>query len=130
VSNNDERLLALMEELVVWTRFATRAAILAAWESILADDRHLLAYELSDGSRNQQQVADATGLSQPTISILWARWRRLGIARVQGKVVAHLARPSDLGMERAMRLSAPPAKGRRPDATTTSEASLKDPASG
>ena len=105
MSAEDERIISLLEELVVWTRFAARPAMLAAWNTILTDDRHLRAYELSDGSRNQIQLAQATGLSQPTISGLWARWRRLGIARLQGKTVVHLARPSDFGLERAMKLA-------------------------
>jgi|SRR5712691_107690 len=107
----DERVALLLEELVAWTKFAARPAILTAWETILGDDRHLLAYELSDGSRNQSQVAEASKLSQPTVSGLWARWRRLGIARAQGKTVVHLARPSDLGMERAIRLAVSTPKG-------------------
>ncbi|SRR6266566_3351069 len=105
MSVEDERIISLLEDLVVWTRFAARPAILAAWNTILTDDRHLRAYELSDGSRNQVQLAQATGLSQPTISGLWGRWRRLGIARLQGKTVVHLARPSDFGLERAMKLA-------------------------
>jgi hypothetical protein len=111
MSSNDERVASLLEELVAWTKFATRPAILTAWETILGDDRHLLAYELSDGSRTQLQVAEAAKLSQPTVSGLWARWRRLGIARAQGKTVVHLARPSDLGMERAIRLAASTSRG-------------------
>lgn len=103
MSLENDRAITLLEELLVWTKFTARPAILAAWEAILSDDRHLLAYELSDGSRTQAQVAEATGLSQPTISNLWAKWRRLGIARAQGKTVIHLARPSDFGMDRAMR---------------------------
>jgi hypothetical protein len=111
VTSADERVVLLLEELVAWTKFAARPAILSTWESILADDRHLLAYELSDGSRNQSQVAEAAKLSQPTVSGLWARWRRLGIARAQGKTVVHLARPSDMGMERAIRLAMSASRG-------------------
>jgi hypothetical protein len=129
VSLEEERIISLLEELVVWTRFAARPAILAAWNTILTDDRHLRAYELSDGSRNQIQLAQATGLSQPTISGLWARWRRLGIARVQGKTVVHLARPSDFGLERAMKL--PTSAGTpRTNGGSGSESGLETPEDG
>jgi hypothetical protein len=129
MSLEEERIISLLEELVVWTRFAARPAILAAWNTILTDDRHLRAYELSDGSRNQVQLAQATGLSQPTISGLWARWRRLGIARVQGKTVVHLARPSDLGLERAMKL--PTSAGTpRTNGGSGSESGLETPEDG
>lgn len=101
-----QREVELLEELVVWARFANRKSILDAWDSILSDDRHLLAYELSDGSRTQQQIAKAARLSQPAVSNLWAKWRKLGIARAVDKSVCHIARPSDFGMERAIQLRA------------------------
>lgn len=107
----DEHIVELLEELVAWTRFSSRSTLLDIWDSVLKDDRHLLAYELSDGTRSQKEVGDAVGISQPTVSGLWQRWRRLGIARVSGPRVAHIARPSDMGMERAQRLMAS-AKGK------------------
>jgi hypothetical protein len=100
----DARTVELLEELVAWTRFGARAALLELWETVLKDDKHLLAYELSDGTRSQKEVGDAAGLSQPTVSTLWQRWRRLGIVRPSGNRVAHLAKPSDMGMERAQQL--------------------------
>ena len=104
--SQDERAIELLEELVAWTRFSSRSALSELWESVLRDDRHLLAYELSDGSRSQKDVGEAVGLSQPAVSGLWQRWRRLGIVRASGARVAHLARPSDMGMERAQKLIA------------------------
>lgn len=107
----DEHIVELLEELVAWTRFKSRTTLLDIWDSVLKDDRHLLAYELSDGTRSQKEVGDAAAISQPTVSGLWQRWRRLGIVRVSGTRVAHIARPSDMGMERAQRLIAS-AKGK------------------
>lgn len=108
--NDDTEIKELLAQMVMWTQFANRRAILETWDSVLSDDLHLLAYELSDGSRTQTQVANESGLSQPTLSGLWTKWKRLGIARNQGSVVVHLARPSDFGVERAMRLITPKAK--------------------
>jgi hypothetical protein len=102
----DERVIELLEELVAWTRFGSRYALLELWESALKDDKHLLAYELTDGTRGQKDVGDAAGLSQPTVSLLWQRWRKLGIVRATGSRIAHLARPSEMGMERAQTLIA------------------------
>jgi hypothetical protein len=101
----DDRVVELLEELVAWTRFSSRTALLDIWESVLRDEKHLLAYELSDG-RSQKEVGDVAGLSQPTVSGLWQRWRKLGIVRASGSRVTHLARPSDMGMERAQKLIA------------------------
>lgn len=97
--NGDDRLVELMEELVAWTKFAHQEMLIAVWRKVLADEKHLVAYELTDGTRTQRDVADASGLSQPTISALWQKWRRTGLAReLPGGKVRHLARPSDFGV--------------------------------
>jgi hypothetical protein len=98
--------IALLEELVAWARFSNRASLLETWDTVLADDRHVVAYELSDGTRTQKEVGDAAELSQPTVSILWTKWRKLGIVRVRGNRVEHIARPTDMGYERAAKLMA------------------------
>jgi hypothetical protein len=107
--NNEERVIALLEELVAWTRFTARKELVPFLRETLSDPRHFSAFELSDGNRTQQQVAEAVGLGQPAVSGLWAKWRRQGIARVlaNGRT-AHIIRPSDYGLE-------PPRTG---DATT------------
>jgi hypothetical protein len=95
----DDRIEELLEELVAWARFANREAIVATWGRVLDDEKHLRAFELTDGTRTQGQVATGSGLSQPTVSGLWQKWRRLGLARVDPNGnVRHLARPTDLGV--------------------------------
>ncbi len=97
--NSQDPVAELLEELVAWTRFANQDAITATWKKVLADEKHLLAYELTDGTRTQQQVAEGCGLTQPSVSVLWQRWRRLGLVReTANKKLRHLARPSDLGL--------------------------------
>lgn len=93
-----EREVELLEELVAWSRFANREALVRTWDTVLAEQRHLVAYELSDGTRTQKEVGEQSGLSQPSISGLWQKWRRLGIAREQEGRTVHIARPSDLGV--------------------------------
>ena len=89
-----------LEELLAWTKFAYRGQLLEELHRVLADPKHLAAYEASDGSRTQVEVANTAKVSQPTVSGLWNKWRRLGLIRdVDGKAV-HLVRPSDLGLER------------------------------
>jgi len=106
LTEGEERVVGLLEELVTWTRFANRKAFIDSIDAELKDDKQLLAFELTDG-RSQKQVGDAAGLSQPTISGLWRRWRRLGIVReIPGGRVRHIARPTNMGMERAERLIA------------------------
>ncbi len=95
----EDRMVTLLEELVAWTRFANREALVRLWREVLVDPRHLVAYELSDGTRSQKEVGDNSRLSQPTISALWQKWRRLGIVTDHKGRAAHLARPSDLGVD-------------------------------
>jgi hypothetical protein len=89
----------LLRELVAWTRFANRAALVDALRETMADPRHLRAFEATDGTKSQDEVAAFAGASQATVSGLWARWRRLGLADVTGGRAKHLVRPSDLGIE-------------------------------
>src|SRR5688500_15724877 len=96
---NEDQVIVLLEELVAWTRFSARDALEATLRKTLSDPKHLKAYDLSDGSRSQTEIADASGLSQPTVSLLWQKWRRLGIVRDHEGRARHLVKPSDLGVD-------------------------------
>lgn len=89
----------LLREILAWTRFANRAAFVSTLNQVLADPRHLIAYELSDGTRGQTTIANESRLSQPTISTLWSKWRRLGLVMDEGGRARHLIRPSDVGID-------------------------------
>jgi hypothetical protein len=97
--NNDERIITLLEDLVAWQRLAARENLLPFLKQTLSDPKHLKAFELSDGTKTQQQVADGAGISQPSVSQLWGRWRRLGIAREKNGKTAHIVSPSDYGLD-------------------------------
>lgn len=103
MTSDTERLAALLEELIAWTRFANRDALVRTLDEVLADDRHLRAFELTDGTRTQSEVAGAAGLSQSSVSGLWQRWRRLGLARERDGRAVHLVDPADIGMDRAVK---------------------------
>lgn len=98
MTNSDDHLVELIEELLVWTRLLARNSVVVLLTEVLNDQRHLLAYEATDGTKTQKEVGEASGLSQATISGLWQKWRRLGIARDVPGGVRHLLRPSDLGL--------------------------------
>jgi hypothetical protein len=99
VVTGSDRAIELLEELVIWTRFTSREPFISALRSIVKDPKHWIAYEATDGVRSQSEVATFAGLSQPAISVLWARWRALGMVVDRGKRPMHLASPSDLGLE-------------------------------
>lgn len=96
-SENTERLL---EELLVWTKFGQRSAFKTALASLLVDRAAYEAYEASDGSRTQAEVAALAGVTQPTVSRNWAKWSRLGVVRIVDGRAQHLQSPSDLGIPR------------------------------
>jgi CRP-like cAMP-binding protein len=89
----------ILEELLAWTKFANNRVLADVLRRSLTDKGAYLTYELSDGTRTQAVVAKQAGVSQPTVSRMYAKWRRLGLVReVDGRDV-HLSRPSDLGVE-------------------------------
>lgn len=96
--DTNERILEVLAELLVWTKFATLDRLISTLRAVLVDSRHAKAYELTDGNRSQVDVAKGSGLSQPAVSGLWAKWRRLGIVQDRGGRPKHLVRPSDFGL--------------------------------
>jgi hypothetical protein len=68
-------------------------------KQVLVDPKHLKAYDLTDGTRTQQQVATGAGISQPMVSGLWGKWRRLGIVLDKNGKTVHIVKPSDYGLE-------------------------------
>jgi len=98
MASDDADIRDLLIELVAWTRFANLDRLTKALEGILRDPKHLAAYEATDGSRSQTQVAQVSGLSQPSVSALWGRWRRLALVVETDGRPRHLIRPSDLGI--------------------------------
>jgi hypothetical protein len=96
---SDDASYQLLDELVAWTRFANRGAYIDTIRETMKDPRHLRAFEATDGSRTQTEVGTFAGLSQPAVSGLWGRWRRLGLISDAAARPRHLARPSDLGIE-------------------------------
>jgi hypothetical protein len=96
---SDDAIVSLLEELVNWTRFAHRDALVKTLRDVLADPRHFNAYAKSDGTRGQAEIGQSCDLSQATVSRLWTKWRRLGIAREIGGRTRHLIDPEDLGLE-------------------------------
>jgi len=76
---NDERVLQKLEEIAQWLKLQNRSLVKALLEEVLDSDRDKLIYHLSDGERSSTDIAREVGVSQPTVSNLWRRWRRLGI---------------------------------------------------
>lgn len=95
---SSDRIEELLEELVNWTKFANRQALIDVLTDLLVDPKHLAVYEASDGQATQNQVASTSGVAQGTVSNLWAKWRRIGVVGDVDGRARHLAKPSDLGL--------------------------------
>jgi CRP-like cAMP-binding protein len=92
-------LVDVLEELLAWTKFANNRSLADILRRALNDRAAFTIYDLSDGTRTQAEVAKEAGVSQPTVSRMYGKWRRLGLVReVDGRDL-HLSRPSDLGLD-------------------------------
>jgi len=82
-ANGTERILA---EILRWIRPAAYPHV----ESLIKkefyrtdgtlDLARAVTYSLTDGKIKAMDIAKRAGISQPTVSRLWARWRQLGLA--------------------------------------------------
>ncbi len=99
MDTTNERLIALLEDLVALTRFMAREGLERTLRLVLRDEKHKVAFELSDGTKTQSQVAASVGLSQPAVSELWKKWRRLGLLQERGGRVTRLVSLVDLGWD-------------------------------
>lgn len=105
---NDEENLALLSELVLWTRFLAREPLQSALRDTLQDRRHQWAYELTDGNRTQAEIAKVVGLDQTTVSDLWTKWRRLGLLDDRSRRPRKLISLTDLGWDIAVKTGRSP----------------------
>lgn len=75
-----DKMIQLLEEILIWTRLQGVRNAKAVLEETLNDDKLKLAYHLSDG-RSSAEVANACGVSGMTITNWWRRWFTMGIAQ-------------------------------------------------
>jgi hypothetical protein len=97
-----DRVTALLEELVTWTRLMARGHVEQTLQVMLKERKHRAVYELTDGERTQTQIAAMVGIDQSTVSDLWSRWRRMGLLQETPKRPKQLIRLSDLGWDSSL----------------------------
>lgn len=69
-----------LEELLKWTRIATKQQIRPLISKNLETDMETAIYELSDGSRSTRDIAQILGkVSHVTVSRYWKKWAHLSI---------------------------------------------------
>lgn len=77
--NDDDRIVALLEELVKWTKVTSIPRVKELLLEILESPEEKVAYQSSDG-RASKEVAKETNVSYATVTLWWKRWIKAGIA--------------------------------------------------
>lgn len=92
--------VALLRELVAWTKLQSRDRLTRALDEVLTTGNDLRIYELTDGSLTGAQVARKVGVSKSAVSQKWKLWRQAGllIDREGAKGPRHLASLESLGL--------------------------------
>lgn len=70
-------LARLLRELIVWTKVQSAPRVKELLQQMSSQER--LAYELSDGTKTQVEIAKQVGVTQATISNWWKKWAALGL---------------------------------------------------
>jgi len=79
----DDQVLATLRELLKWTKVQALPSVKTALQSALPKAEHRKVYQALDGTRTQQQIANHTGISQPTVSRMIRVWLRAGFVEEQ-----------------------------------------------
>jgi len=78
--NSLKNIESKLEELLKWTRIATKQQIRPFISKNLETDMETAIYELSDGSRSTRDIAQILGkVSHVTVSRYWKKWANLSI---------------------------------------------------
>jgi hypothetical protein len=79
VTENQNEIVTLLEELVRWTRFQGVRQAKEVLEKVLEGSSQRLIYHLSDG-RSSEEIGKAAGVSSQTVRNYWRSWYTSGIA--------------------------------------------------
>jgi hypothetical protein len=76
----EDKIIALLEELVKWTKVTSFPHVKNLLLEILGSPEEKIAYQSSDGERSSRDVAEIANVSQFTIAKWWKIWIKAGIA--------------------------------------------------
>lgn len=72
-------MLGKLDEISLWLRFSCRNALKETVRFTLRDDRDRIIYEMTDGNNSTTEISKKANCSQPTVSNIWNRWKKIGI---------------------------------------------------
>lgn len=96
VTENENEVVALLEELVRWARFQGIQQAKQVLQERLEGETQKLVYHLSDG-RSSDEVAKTAGVSGQTIRNYWRAWFTSGIVAPSKKYKGRFEKVFDLG---------------------------------
>ncbi len=77
--NSDDRVLSVLNEILNWTRAASFRSVKALLEDALPDARSRLIYQMSDGTKTQEQIRIACKTSPNVVVSLTQKCVSMGI---------------------------------------------------
>lgn len=85
-----DRMEALLEELLIWTKVSAYTSVSALLESALKTDNVRLAYQALDGSRTLDSVKKECGIGSNTLAAMVARCCAMGLmSKANGSTRRH-----------------------------------------
>jgi hypothetical protein len=101
--SKEDQMIQLLEELVRWTKVTSIPHVKKFLEELLQSPEEKIAYQASDGSRTQGDIAKIADVSQMTISNYGKKWIKNGIAKpvsaMGGQRAVRLFSLEDFGIE-------------------------------
>jgi hypothetical protein len=79
MNGNGDAVVALLEELVTWTKVGFYGAVKDVLDGALNDDKKRLIYVLADGTRTAEQIRVASSTSPNKVGECLRNWERVGL---------------------------------------------------
>jgi len=95
----------LLKELLKWQKFHASELLKkkVKTDSLFVDEKHILVYFHSDGSKSSREIEKLTGIGYKTVQSLWKKWILSGIAepseKYKGKQCNKLFELHEIGLE-------------------------------
>jgi hypothetical protein len=109
--SKEDQMIHLLEELVRWTKVTSIPQVKKLLEEMLQSPEEKTAFQASDGTKTQGEIAKIAGVSQMTVSNYGKKWVKNGIAKpvsaMGGQRAVRLFSLEDFGIEIPKVLSKP-----------------------
>ena len=76
--NNEEKIIELLEEILIWTKYDYSDIKLKMQKHLDTDDKKI-AYQLSNGERSRRDISTFVSVSHSSIYRWWNEWFELGL---------------------------------------------------